>query len=303
MMARKEITRTALASAFTEPPAAGDVFASVSGTTVFVVDRVRQMIGAVSKVNGRALRLYGHRVSAATLAPGTVTKPWPSPVKAASKAAMPQAMGPHQAPVSPAAKQQATRRHVMGLKKAATADSQLAVPGHQIATLKVTQASWVDPDDVNPLRRRAREVQGYRSTSDSIKHLQDIGSITKKQAYAAARLRRSYEAGALGCMPHADWSSTPTGYGSGAGPSEIKLQNLERFQQAMAALGRLADVVLQICLEGETISGYATRTRVNRQSICGRLGAALDRLLDHWDDLDERAKRLAEAHQPQVAAQ
>jgi hypothetical protein len=121
--------------------------------------------------------------------------------------------------------------------------------------------------------------------------------------FAAVRLRKSYEQGVLSYASGVNWSSPPSRFGPGAGPSEIKLQHLEQYQVAMKALGRLADVVLQCCLVGETLTAYGVRTRTNRQTVCGRLGAALDRLLDYYEDLEERSKRLSEDSRPQVAAQ
>jgi hypothetical protein len=104
---RKEIEKTILLSAFTVPPAVGDVFASKSGTTAFQVVKIRQMIGAVSKAEGPMLRVFGHRIATAELPEGTVTRPWPQAPKATSTAALP-VMGPHVGTGQPAG--QADRR-------------------------------------------------------------------------------------------------------------------------------------------------------------------------------------------------
>jgi hypothetical protein len=129
------------------------------------------------------------------------------------------------------------------MKRAASVDAAYVVPTHQIESGKVSTASWRDPEDNSPLRRVARQVSGYRS-SDSIQALFDKGAISRGQSKAAMRLRRSDESGVIGMRGGPQWGSAPTSFGPGPGPSEIQLQNLERYDQAMAALGRLGDIVL-----------------------------------------------------------
>jgi hypothetical protein len=233
------------------------------------------------------------------------TRPWPKAVRAPSRAAL-EIIGPPVAPpaiVTRAAKQATERKRILQQKRAGLLGETHALPVHQVTSGKVKTASWVDPDDLSPNRRVARQISGHRSATDAIQLLLDGDSVSKKQAGAAVRLRKSYEVGVVGSTHGPRWDSVPAGYGPGDGPTVAKLAALERFQRAQAALGRLFDVVLSICLEGETISGYATRIKANRQTICGRLGAALDRLLDHWEELDAARKREADAYQQPVAAQ
>jgi len=135
---RIEIERVVQAALFPAgPPAPGDAFASVSGTTAYVVTKVRRMVGATSKARGPELRTFGHRVRVADLPAGTIPAPWPKAVTAPSRAAeAPPFIGPPVAPpaiLTAATRQLAQRKHVLALKRAAGLDATGAVPQHQIA--------------------------------------------------------------------------------------------------------------------------------------------------------------------------
>jgi hypothetical protein len=288
---RKEIERIVPAALFPEPPLAGMAFASVSGTTAFVVTKSRRMIGAPNRAKGESLRVFGHRLSAANLPAGTTAMPWPKPAVRAPSQAAREVMGPHLAPVTLQAKQAAERKRLIANKRSASqADAKSEVPAAQILTGHARSATWRDPADLNVQRRFAKEISGHRA-GDAIKMLVDNNAINRKQARVADRLRRHYEQGVIGMRGGPKWDFAPSGFGPSLGPSEIQCQALEHYNRAMGALGRLGDIVLCCCLDGvETLSAYATRTGINRQVASGRLASALDVLMDHYDRVDGDAK-------------
>lgn len=163
----------------------------------------------------------------------------------------------------------------------------------RIANGTVTRSEWADPDDSDPNRRTARKISGHRSF-DGLHWLLSVGSISKSQHTAGSRYRRCWELGAVGCSGSAIARLGQAVSGSSdAGPSEIKLQHLQRYQAAKRAVGGLADVVDEIICQGGSLASYAKRWRLNPLKVVGRLGAALDVLKDHWDTVDAPRKREA----------
>jgi hypothetical protein len=105
-------------------------------------------------------------------------------------------------------------------------------------------------------------VVGYRAT-DSLSSLFSRGCISRSQAVAGARYRKSYEAGVLGLEGSALGrlgkikSSSPD-----AGPSESPVQHLERYEAARASLGRLYDVISAIVEADLSVKDYCTAAAV-----------------------------------------
>ena len=73
-------------------------------------------------------------------------------------------------------------------------------------------------------------------------------------------------------------------------PSE-RLDDLERYQTAKKAAGRLSDILQEIVCNGASLRAYAARWRMHQSAAMGRLIAALDVLRDHYDAIDAPRKR------------
>ena len=152
-------------------------------------------------------------------------------------------------------------------------------------------SEWVDPDDADPNRRTARRISGHRA-SDSLSNLFNIGTISRSQQAAGARYRRAWELGEMGPGGSAiSRLGTTSGGSSDAGPSEIRLAHLERYQSAKKAAGRLSDILHEVVCNGASLRAYATRWQMHQSAAMGRLIAALDVLRDHWDTVDAPRKR------------
>ena len=136
-----------------------------------------------------------------------------------------------------------------------------------------TAADWIDPDDIDVNRRLAKTISGHRAV-DGLHNLYTCKSISKTQYAAGARYWRSYELGEIGCSGSAIARLGQALSGSSdAGPSELRLAALERYQHAKLALGRVADIVDAVVCVGTSLRAYSLAWRLNQTAALGRLSA------------------------------
>ena len=157
-------------------------------------------------------------------------------------------------------------------------------------------ATWRDPTDTDVLRRKPKAITGFRAT-DPLETLQNSGTLNRQQIGAARRLRRDYESGCLQTNGAVDWERSGVSQGgTPIGISERKLQFLERFQNAQAAVGRLFEIVEFVVLLERTLKDYAAQHRVHPANASGRLHAAIEMLQGHYDTIDEGTERARPVH-------
>ena len=296
MTRRKEIELVVPASAFASVPKVGTMIASVKGTTCTLVHGVRAV-----RNNGApaAYRIFGARIKTANLPPDAIVLPCPKRPRP-NRAAEPPPMGPFPVTTQATARKQ-QRAHVIELLREDRANSGEIAPAIQQATGKVEPVTIRDPDDLNPHRRHPKMVASFRSTADPVRQLVNVGCLSRRHGVAAERLRRDYELGVFG-MSHGVFKYEPDrvqGVGAADGPSAMQGEHLEYFQRAEAAVGpRLFAVLVACIISGQPITDYATKLQINRQNASGRLIAACDRLLDHYDVTDAPRRDAARAPSP-----
>jgi hypothetical protein len=157
----------------------------------------------------------------------------------------------------------------------------------------VLEAQWADPTDTNPNRRTATLVTGHRAV-DVLQNLYTAGSIGKSQKFAGWRYRNYWELGVVGTTGSATgrWAVPKVeGFSAGTGPSEYRCIHLEQYEAAKSALGRLTDIVEAMVCGGMTVGAYAKKWKMNPSFAVGRLIAALDVLITHWERIDEPKRR------------
>jgi Domain of unknown function (DUF6456) len=241
------------------------------------------------------LRLVGMRVCAVNLPADAAILPWPrarSVGRPRSRAA--EAPLPSDKPAiitTKAQKQTVERKRITQQRRDHAADPANALVDPIRRANKTAVASvWRDHEDVNLQRRTPKTVSAFRS-DDPVDRLAASQTITRPQAWAARRLRIDYERGCLQQHGSIDWSrGGGGGFESGAGPSEYIVMALERFQNAQRALGRSFGVVFSVCIEGGTLKSYAARLGITPSSASGKLLVALQRLLDHYDEVTPKAE-------------
>lgn len=294
--ARRVIERVVSAAVCQRAPIAGDLYTSPTGASLLQVSRVRRI---TNDAGGALFRLFTVKVDRAAMPAGAEVLPWPrKAAKAKTVPTLPIKDGPARPIVTLAAKAQKERRRVLDIRRADLAMP--TVPDAQVASGKVVPGTWRDPSDFNVQRRTAKEGSWLRAV-DPINVLVEKGTLDRHQVYAATRFRREVELGS-------DMRGGPdrSGAHAGFGPtsvSEIRLQHAERLRITTAALGRLADTILCICIKGETIGDYADRQHLNRRVVVGMLIASVMRLQDHYEIIDRPKRRLAHDATAPVAAE
>lgn len=285
MTAPKPIEIRVAASLLDPPPAPGDIFVSKSGKSYLSISRVRRSGEKVP-----TFRLIGMRLRSSDLPLGATVRPWPKkPVRAAPGAAE----GPILKPMprqSRAAARNAQRARTMELL-ADDRDSNRVVHQVRIVNGTALTGEWVDPDDLNPRRREAKRIHGYRAR-DQITILEDAGTLGKQHAKAMRRFRRLHDEGVIGLS-----SGKPlieerggTQFASG-GPSETRLLKLHEYNQVVSAVGtHLTEILLAIIIGEVSISAYAARKRMNRSTVAGYLLAAVDATMDWFDRVDKEGR-------------
>jgi hypothetical protein len=277
------------AGLFVEPPAIGQFFTSQSGGTTFHVTKVRR----VSSSEKPAWRLIGMRLRRADVPDGAVIHPWPR-----RQPGRPRASEPPRAPaaiVTRAAAAQAERRRVLALRRSLGDPSLQQVDPVRVASGSAVASEWRDPDDINPNRRIARTIRGFRA-ADPVDVLFNLVTFNRAQAAAAKRFQKLYELGEIGLKPAPNMLGAGTGFAPGVGPSESRLIWLEAYQQVCAALRRSnVAVLLAVIIRGDKLADFARVRNLSRPLVSGMLLAAVQFLIDFWEEADNKRKRVEQA--------
>jgi len=147
----------------------------------------------------------------------------------------------------------------------------------------VMKAVWADPDDMDPLRREARLIQGERRYDPLLMlHRQTPDRWTVAMVVAGERYRRDYEVGVLGASS-----------AGGRGAVDLPCPHVKAWSKA-AALGKHNDARASL---GPTLHAYVSDLLVSRLSLraiesnrglprdrtAAMVEAAMLRLVDHYD--------------------
>jgi hypothetical protein len=284
MRDRKELSHVLNAALFHSRPIAGDCYQIAGGKSVLCVNKVRNVLGDRS---GPAFRLFGHRVLVADLPSETSILPWP---KRPSRAAMPQDQSrvPHAITTQSQART-AERKRVLAHNRMLRDPTHLVEP-IRLESGSAVAADWVDPDDLNPNRRVARVVHGFR-TRDQIDILIDNGSINRGQAGAAKRFRKQYELGELGLKNAPNLLEARGGFEAGSGPSEHRLMWLEAWQATCRAVRpAMLGVLMSVIIEGSRIREFSEIRQISPSVAMGLLISGLSFLVDYFSEIDRLAE-------------
>ena len=71
-------------------------------------------------------------------------------------------------------------------------------PEIRLANATAMKSSWIDPDDLRPNARRAREITGWRPIRKALHQYSDRSQFTDLHVLAADRLRQDADAVAIG---------------------------------------------------------------------------------------------------------
>jgi hypothetical protein len=288
MTTPKPIERVVAASLFAAPPVAGTYFVSQSGGSLLAVHMVRRVIGGSSP----AYRLMGMRVKLGDLPDGVAALPWPRKPKVDHPTSAEELYGPPVEPVAiiPRAVQKVAERKRVVQLLIADKDRDRLVQTVRIANKSAGKTEWRDPDDLSAQRRTARVIAGYRAREE-LQILLDNDTISKGLAQAGRRLRREYELGEWGLRGSRDLAEEPTGFSSGGGPSEKRLEHLETWQQTAAALRpTMRDLLIAICVNDATIRECALRRGMNVSATVGAVTTALSFLREFYKEIDGASK-------------
>jgi hypothetical protein len=161
----------------------------------------------------------------------------------------------------------------------------------QILNGRVERSEWHDPTDDRPnAQRDAKVVAGYRSV-DNLQFMHTCGSLSKTQARSGQRLRKAWEL-SLGASASATarMGNIPSHDVTAYGPTEARFINVDRFNAAKAAVGRLWDVIEPIVCGGLSVREYSRRYKLNPAAVSARLIAGLDVLTSYYETLDAPAR-------------
>jgi len=149
------------------------------------------------------------------------------------------------------------------------------------------RASWPDPEDANPLRREARQIDGRRRfDAVAALHRQNPETWTELHVAAVVRLRRDREVGI-------DGAQAGGGRGMVEAPSPDgrmvgRIDAATAYREATEAMGTAGayDVWL-LAFRNWTLGEIASHHGVATKRASGRVEAALTRLVEHYG-LDRR---------------
>lgn len=158
------------------------------------------------------------------------------------------------------------------------------VTGEIIRDPRVERAEWRDPTDLDPHRRHARLICGFRRV-DVLRNLHARGGlVTPQHLVAAERLTADYEISIAGASLRDP--SQPAIRSTAGGPGDAQLAAATRYREAVEAVGPAAYAVLTpVVLDNWTVRELAARRGVGQQVALGLLVAALDRLVEWYDSL------------------
>jgi hypothetical protein len=270
-------------------PAVGDLFWSKSKKSAFQVSKV-------VPVRPVGFRLIGVRVAIKNIPVAIEPIPWPRKTRPMLRA---EAVKRKPGPIQTARETQAaTRKRVIALKHDET--------DHRLKTGVAVEATWRDPEDTNPRRREARQIHHIK-IKDAVEYLVDNGVIGKSQGVAARKFRADYELGEHGLKAARLLGMPPGGFGPSDGPTPTRVRHLLAWQATAAVVGKNAlPLMIDVIVLGKTLTEVA-RNSSKRQgqtrimyTAAGMLIATLDRLGEHYEAIEDAAKRKREAEEREV---
>lgn len=160
-----------------------------------------------------------------------------------------------------------------------------AADGSEIRAPLVAETEWKDPTDTSAHARHhgARTVRGWRRVWQmDVLHNSSPNEISLSHVKAAERLLGDFEVGVEGAS-RADKTADRVDHTADYGVSSHRLEALERYQTALAALGRQAShIVFLVVITNWTITSLAEALGISRDRAFGRLQAGLERLREHY---------------------
>ena len=158
-----------------------------------------------------------------------------------------------------------------------------AASGAVIREAVAEQAEWDDPDDKNTRSKTPRQVIGYRRADPLLILHRRGGEVTKDHIRAAHRFRDDYEIG-HGARPGYERPEAGCGAADAMGAAEMQFRAMDSYKAAMLAVGiRLSSILVVVVLEGRSPTSYAEERGQSAVKMVGYLVAALDRLLEHYE--------------------
>ena len=132
--------------------------------------------------------------------------------------------------------------------------------------------------------RRARRTVTVNRAESPLSWLRARGLVDARQFEAGERVRHDYEIAALAPQVTMRWDGVRVdGGGTGLDPTTAQLAAKQRFDAAMATVGRgLGDVLWRVVCAGESLPGAERALHWPARSGRLVLGIALDRLADHY---------------------
>lgn len=165
----------------------------------------------------------------------------------------------------------------------------VAADGAVLREPTAERAAWREPDDTNRFRRTAPLVQGWRrhSVLDRLYRVSCSRSGLLRREHVRAGDRYALDAeeaggGAATLRYQADVVRVAPGPREGGNPRAASAQR--RLAEARAVLGESATTVLDLVVVGNVdVKAVAGRLECPEKVAMGRLVAALDRLVEHYD--------------------
>ena len=186
------------------------------------------------------------------------------------------------------------KRRLPGSARAAETESALPSARLRVVTPAgelVREATAVREERPDP-DSAVRTVRGWRAASP-LDHIRSP-SVTRDHRRAAARFAATVEA--IEAAGYGHTARLPTGAPPGlsaavAGPAESALVAVRDYRGACQAIGLIGTaLVTAVAVDGYSASRLARITSGSDKVVLGRLLAALDRLVEHYDQADGRRR-------------
>jgi hypothetical protein len=164
-------------------------------------------------------------------------------------------------------------------------------PAVQLVNQTAMKAIWTDPEDVNPNRKLAREITGFRGF-DPLRKCRmrhgDASSITERHIAAADILRGLADGACIGFSPLKEHMLPVTSivYRPVAGPpryAERQARCWRHFVRTMAIFTRpQRELLALVVLMNIAVARVATARQVPPSRLMGEMVAILDQLEQHF---------------------
>jgi hypothetical protein len=176
---------------------------------------------------------------------------------------------------------------------AALPSLELATPGAiRLSNRTAMLARWIDPDDLAPNRRSAKEVHGWRSFCPLrrlVERANGASGITMEHVTAADLLRREWDIASIGLSGRkTPWMFTDALHLPRSGPSRAAvrqvraIRNVQRVMRLFVDAQR--DLIEWIILRNQPVLRWRTARGIAQRAAMPMLVGVLDELVRHFDD-------------------